>query len=406
MLMKQSTFIILLAISSVLFACSKEILRPVQDCENHIDLLNNEHPLAEEIQSLMEKYVKLGFPGITVLVHTPKDGKWIGSAGVSRIEDQKPMENCNIYHSASVAKTYHVVAAMTLVEAGKLELDKSIDNYLPSWICADLPNRKTATVRQLMNHTSGIPDFIAKIDHVLDYFQDLYGNFTTEEYLDYVCGSKSDFSAGEGLRYSNTNTVLLALIMDNVAGNHADLITEQIIEKLGLEETFYKNEKGYPAPPGAVNTYVDIKGDGTMINSTDIERNFAQMNIGHDAMLASANDYFLFLQALFNEELLPKERIDEMLSIVENQSTIVWGQGLGLEIVKTPLLNLTRTGHNGGSLGAANNVYYYPEKDSYIVTCSNFGDFIDSPLTQYAWSPLIGNRRTLLGELELLLFSE
>ena len=404
--MKYHTLLVLFVSSSILMSCSKEIIRPITACENKIEGVNKEHPLNEEIQDLIEKYVKLGFPGVTVLVSTPRDGKWISSAGVSRIENQKPMENCNIYHSASVAKTYHVVAAMTLVESGKLELDKTIDNYLPTWVCADLPNRNTATVRQLMNHTSGVPDFIGKVDHMLDYFQNLFRNFITEEYLGYICNDKADFPAGEGLLYSNTNTVLLALIMDEIAGSHADVVSEQIIKKLGLKETFYKNEKGYPAPDGAVNTYLDIRGDGRMINSTDIERNFAQMNIGHDGMLASVNDYYLFLKALFNEELVSRESLDQMLALVEQPSTITWGEGLGLEIVKTPMLELTRVGHNGGSLGAANNVYYYPEEDSYIITCSNFGDFIDGPLTQYTWSPLIGNKKTLLGELELLLFGK
>jgi len=181
--MKYLAIIIVWSTLAIFMSCSKELIRPVEACVDKIEEVNMDHPLTEEIQDLMEKYVKLGFPGVTVLVSTPKDGKWISSAGVSRIENQKPMENCNIYHSASVAKTYHVVAAMTLVESGLLELDQTIDNYLPSWVCGDLPNRNTATVRQLMNHTSGIPDFISNIDHMLDYFQDLLRTFTTEEYI-------------------------------------------------------------------------------------------------------------------------------------------------------------------------------------------------------------------------------
>jgi len=84
--------------------------------------------------------------------------------------------------------------------------------------------------------------------------------------------------------------------------------------------------------------------------------------------------------------------------------TASYGEGLGIEIVQTPLGDLTRLGHNGGSLGAANNVFYYPEKGSYIVICSNFGDFLNGPLSQFSYSALIGNKRTLLGEVELLLF--
>ncbi len=389
-----------------ILSCSKEIVAPIDSCNLSLNDINAQHPLADEFEALLDKYVKQGFPGVTMLVVTPEDGKWIGSAGVSRIETGQAMENCNIYHSASVAKTYHVVAAMTLVEEGQLELDQTIDQYLPAWVCNDLPNRNTATVRQLMNHTSGIPDFIEDTDHVLDYFHDLMRQFTTEEYLDYICGDESVFDAGSSVSYSNTNTVLLALIMDEVAGNHADLISERIIKKLGLQNTFYKNEPGYPAPAGAVNTYVDFREDGVMSNSTEIERNFAQMNIGHDGMLASAHDYYLFLQALFNGELISQKSLDEMTEMQPYDSILPNGEGMGLEISKNSLETLTRIGHNGGSLGAANNVFYYPEHNTYIVTCSNFGDFLEGPLSAYTYSSLIGHKKTLLGEVERLLFGE
>lgn len=293
---------------------------------------------------------------------------------------------------------------MSLIEEGKMKLDDTIDELLPDSVCKDLPNRSTCTVRQLMNHTSGIPDFIEELTHVLDYFQDLSQTFTTEEYLGYICNEKPDFKAGTKTEYSNTNTVLLALIMDNVDGNHADVISKKIIQKLNLKNTFYKNEIGYPAPDGAVNTYYDLKGNGKMVNSTIYERNFADMSIGHDGMLASAHDYYLFIEGLFSGKLLNEESVNEMIVPAPYNSAVTRGEGLGLEITEAPLGDLTRIGHNGGSLGAANNVFYYPEKDTYIITCSNYGDFINGPLSSFNWSGLIGNKQTLLGELELLLF--
>ena len=211
---------------------------------------------------------------------------------------------------------------------------------------------------------------------MLDYFNDLMRTFTQEEYLGYICGDDPDFTPGEGIEYSNTNTVLLALIMDNIDGNHADIITNEIINKLNLKSTFYKNEPNYPAPIGAVNTYLDQKGDGNFMNSTRIERNFANMTIGHDAMLASANDYFTFIQALMKGNLVSESSLEEMLSVAHYSDN--GGYGLGLEIIKSKTKDITMIGHNGGSLGAANNVFYYPERDITIVICSNFGDFLDS----------------------------
>ena len=366
---------IIFCLLGLLFGCQKRVVAPLQDCNQVIENIAQNHPLADSLQIMLDSRVGEGLPGAVLIVETP-DGKWVGSSGMAKLETQEPMRPCHIFHSASVAKTYHAVAAMKLVEQGKLQLDNTIDDYLPEWICADLPNRKTATIRQLMNHTSGIPDFIEEGHHLMDYFNDLMKVFTQADYLDYICGDEADFEAGKGITYSNTNTVLLALIMDEVAGSHADVITDEIINKLGLENTFYKNERGYPAPSGAVNTYLDQKGDGNLINTTLIERNFDKMTIGHDAMLASANDYFTFIQALMKGNLVSEASLDEMVDVAPYSEQ--GGYGLGLEIIKFKTADITMIGHNGGSLGAANNVFYYPEKDVTIVVCSNFGDFFDS----------------------------
>ncbi|MEL6718187.1 MAG: serine hydrolase domain-containing protein [Bacteroidota bacterium] len=405
--MKKSSIAFFTFLAFCLQNCVQEsIALPVEECNIDFEHNSATHPKAADFQALLDKYVAKGMPGLSMVVYTPEGGKWIGSAGVAKIETQEPMKPCQIFHSASVAKTYHAVAAMSLMEEGRLDIDKTIDTYLPDWVCKDMANRTTATVRQLMNHSSGIPDFIEDTDHTTDYFHDLERVFTTEEYLDYVCGDEATFEAGTSTSYSNTNTVLLALIMDEIAGNHADVITEKIINKLGLKHTFYKNETGYPAPAGAVNTYVDMKGDGRLINSTAIERNFAKMNIGHDAMMASAHDYFLFIRALFEGKLVSQNSVDQMLDFGKYPSIIDFGEGLGLAVSKTPLKNITRAGHDGGSLGAANIVQHYVEKDITIVICSNFGGFLDSPLTELFYSTLIGSQRSILGELELMLLGE
>ena len=377
--MKNAIKLILGILPLIIFcsSCQKEILAPLQSCETLINHNNDSHSKATSLQSILDKRVAEGLPGAVMIVETPDDGKWVGVSGYAKLETKEKMTSCRIFHSASVAKTYHVVAAMSLVEAGKLDLDLSIDNYLPDWVCQDLANRNSATVRQLMNHTSGIPDFIEDSDHILEYFNDLLRQFTTAEYIDFVCGDKALFAPGEGVEYSNTNTVLLALIMDEIAGSHADVISENIIQKLGLEHTFYKNEPNYPAPTGAVNTYVDIKGNGVFINSTEIERNFASMNIGHDAILASADDYFTFIKALMQGTLVSQNSLEQMMDYIPYAEKR--GYGLGLEIVESTTRDITLAGHDGGSLGAANLVFHIPENNTTIVVCSNFGNFLDGP---------------------------
>ncbi len=402
--MKKITFALFFI--AVLFqSCQRQVIIPLESCQTYWQDSTATHPKATALQNLIDKYVEKGMPGITLAVHTPEGGIWVGAAGKAKIETDENVETCHVFHSASVAKTYHVTAAMTLVEAGKLELDKTIDHYLPDLVCANLANRNTATIRQLMNHTSGIPDFIEQMSHITDYFNNLLNTFTTDDYLNYVCGKKPEFKAGAKVSYSNTNTVLLALIMDEIAGNHADVLTKNIFEKLNLTQTFYKNEKGYPAPTGLVNTYVDTRGNGALMNASHIERNFAGMNIGHDAMMATAFDYMKFMHALFNEQIISRPSLDEMIDFVnyENTGKIKIGEGLGLEIMFSDKYKITRAGHNGGSLGAANNVFHYIEKNITIAVCSNFGGFLPTPLSRqfYHWN--VGKKDVLLGDIERII---
>jgi D-alanyl-D-alanine carboxypeptidase len=223
--------------------------------------------------------------------------------------------------------------------------------------------------------------------------------------LNYVCGKKASFPPTTKVEYSNTNTVLLALILDKLVGNHADVLTKELFQPLGLTHTFYKNEKDYPAPAGVVNTYIDMRGNGSLINSTVIERNFAQMNIGHDAMIASAFDYMTFMHSLFNEKIVNRTSLDTMMNMVvfPNNSNIKIGFGLGLEMIYAEKYQVMRAGHNGASLGAANNVFHYVEPNITIAICSNFGDFMPNPLGKlfYHWN--IGTEGRVLGDIERVL---
>ena len=379
-----------------LISCHEEIDLPVGSCELSFTDSSQNHPQHVALQNLLDTYTRKGLPGVVMLVHAPQSGLWIGAAGKSVLETNEPLRPCHLFHSASVAKTYMVVTAMSLVEEQLLELDKTIDNYLPESIYSRLPNGKTATVRQLMNHTSGIPDFIEETDHVLDYYNNLMEVFTTEDYLEYIYDKKPEFEAGSRGYYSNTNTVILALIMEQVSGkDHASLVSERVFNKLGVHDTYYKNEPGYPSPNGLVNTYLDFRGSGQLQNVSEIERNFAKMNIAHDAIIASPYDYFRFISGLFKGEIISLKSVEEMVEP---------GNQLGIFRYTSETYGTSKIGHDGGSLGAANMVYYYPEKETSIVICSNFGGFLDTPLSDIFYGGQIGRRGNLMGDVERLLF--
>lgn len=340
-----------------------------------------QYPDRDALKAVLDSYKKQGLPGLSMMVYTDK-GMWIGTAGYSSIEDKTPMKLFSVFHSASVIKTYMAALTLKLVEEGKLQLDDKIDKFLPEY-ADQIPNAHEATVYSLVSHTSGIPDFLFDARHETDFYNNFYAHFSTQDYLKYIFNKKANFAPGEEYEYSNTNYMLLALIVDKVYGNHANALTEKIFKPFGLLHTYYKNEAGYPAPVAAVNTYVDLYGDGNIQNSTGWERNFALNNIGHDGMLFTTYDCFLFFKALFiDRKILNDKSMRMMLEYKFERDPIKdykFEGGLGTQKITTPS-GLQRIYHAGTSLGAANWACYYPQKNAIVMINANFGGIIDSPV--------------------------
>ncbi|HEV8515214.1 MAG TPA: serine hydrolase domain-containing protein [Cyclobacteriaceae bacterium] len=367
-----------LLLFSLFATCSKEDWSiPETTCTLDFSDSSQNNPKGSDYKKLIDGVVSRGVPGMVLLVRTPKEGLWIGAAGMSKIETSDPMLPCTIHHSASVAKMYMGTAIMLLVEDGKVDLDAPIKNYLDADLCNHIGNGNTATVRQLMNHSSGIRDFVEETNHITDYFNNFFNNYTTSDFLHYIYDKPANFAAGTSVEYSNTNFVLITLIIDNVTGKpHPDFLTERIFKKLQLNQTFYKNEPGYPDPPGLTNSYWDRYGNGQLENITQVAIHFDELSVGHDAMLASTHDFAKFIDALVKGRIVSNASLKQMMEWKYDQSKKAYN-GLALIMEKTKYGNAI--GHGGGNFGVAMEVRYYPERDATVVFCSNISGFFPSP---------------------------
>ena len=228
--------IILFVFLMIQFACKKSENKPLGDPLECMEIgLGSSHELHEEFQAILDAYVGKGFPGMAAAVYTPEEGLWLGSSGKADLEANIPMAPCNSFFSGSVAKVYTVTAAMTLVEEGLLGLDDKISDYLPDVLVQNLPNAQTATIRQLMNHSAGMPDHDDE-EALNTYIEENAGSLPSGiDQLSYLFDNDPLFEAGNGAEYSSAHTLTLAIILDEVIGSHhSDLVTERIIQKLGL----------------------------------------------------------------------------------------------------------------------------------------------------------------------------
>ncbi len=368
----KAPFLLAMCIAFIQFACKLDVNQPVEPPPNSWDESLNTHPKGAAFQKLLDEYVKRGLPGVVMFVKSPV-GIWNGAAGYAKLETKELMTPTNLHYSDSMAKTYIGTAIMMLVEEGKIELDAKINQFLPRNICDNIGNGNEATLRQLLNHTSGIKDYDEDITFRLDFLNDPFRPIPPEKLLEYIYGESPYFPAGRGHQYSDTNYLLLAMIMDRVLGeSHAKFISERIIRHLGLENTYYKNEPAYPKPPGLVNVYVDFRGNGQLTNwSAEQNALYEGILVGSAGFIASSYDYARFLEALFNEELVSQASLDEMTNGFKNSE-----HGLGLEFCPRSTGCGKAMGHSGGGLGSQSDMYYYPDANTYIVCLTNVGGYV------------------------------
>ena len=379
-MMKSNTFIIIISVIITFSACMKEeTFIPVNDTYNFsFSDSSAQNPKDNQYQDLLDKYTGKGIPGIIALVFTPDDGLWIGASGYSCIENNTPMNKCNIVYSASIGKTYCAVSVMQLIDKGMLHMDDKINIYLDAGICDKLPNGNSATIKDLLGHTSGIPNFETGEDFIADMLNDPF-SITTESLIEYEYDKKKLFDAGTDYKYSSTGYELLTIIIEKVTGEpHSNYYTTNIFQPAGLYHTYYKNEDGFPGPDGLVNCYFDRMGNGKIENVSEENNYLTQVLTGSDGIMASVYDYYLFINALVNGNLVSRESYQQMTEWRDTYSWTDSQYGLGLQKRKTKYGD--KIGHDGDAMGAGADMYYFPDSGVFVVTATNLGTFLDTDL--------------------------
>ena len=299
------------------------------------------------------------------------DGLWVGASGLADRDKNVAMSPCHAFFSGSVAKTYTVAAAMSLVDRGILDLDAPIADHLSPDLVQGLPNASDATVRQLMNHTAGMPDH--DDDEALEAYVTSHDGAlpSAEDQLRYLFDDAARFPAGTSAQYSSAHTLALSLVVDDASGrHHSHQITGAILRPLALKQTWYKNEPGYPRPMNLVRGY--IHEDGETADYTEESINYARTSHGDAGVIATVDDYYGFLRGLMEGRVVSERALAAMSEAYPlfNQSGHGMGFGLGLFVIERNG-KVAKVGHSGATLGGMTHLYYYPESGAYIALATN-----------------------------------
>jgi CubicO group peptidase (beta-lactamase class C family) len=277
-------------------------------------------------------------------------------AGRADIDAGRAADAATEFRIGSVTKQFTAAAIMKLVEQGKLSLDDPLKKYLPDF---DTGGR-TVTIRQLLNHASGIPNYTNP-----EFFK-IVGktDLTREDVLKLVSGKPFDFEPGTGWRYSNTNYYLLGLIVEKLSGqSYSGFVQQEFFGPLGLQRTRY--DDGTPVTDSAQG-YAYNPADGRL-RKADALNMVGPYAAG--ALASTAGDLLRWQIALTNGRAVSAASFQQMIGsgVKIGQGDATYGFGLMVDHIS----NLRRVWHNGGINGFNSVLVWWPDLGLRTAVISN-----------------------------------
>ena len=301
---------------------------------------------AESLKSRAQGLLGDGYPAALAAV-TDSKGESAGVAvGKGNLETGQVPPMDGEVRIGSNTKTFVAVVVMQLVQEGKVGLDEPIETYLPGLIKGEGVDGSKITVRQLLQHTSGLPEYTDITPGRSDIFQIKDHYAQPRDLLDTALGKPAAFEPGTQWKYTNTNYVVLGMLVERVSQRPVgEQIDQRIVKKLGLSHTYF------PAPGeekirGTHPQGYHLNGEGKLADITEMDPAWAW---AAGAMVSTPSELNTFFQAVFDGRLLSQASIDEMKKGVD---TGAGGAVYGLGLIGTPLsCGGTSWGHNGGIHG-------------------------------------------------------
>jgi len=219
--------------------------------------------LRARIDSLVSDFMKVrGTPGLSLAVLRGSDTIVMSGYGVPNLETKQPATPATVFRIGSMTKQFTSALIMRQIERGTLSLDDDISKHLPD---VSLQGHRV-TIRQLLNHTSGIPNYTTSTEWAKHQAEDV----TPSQIVAFVAADTFDFAPGARYKYNNTGYVLLGMILEKVTGvPYPELLQRELLTPLGLRETSYCPSR--PTDPSYAAGY-EVGPDGAAPQSYTVVR--------------------------------------------------------------------------------------------------------------------------------------
>jgi D-alanyl-D-alanine carboxypeptidase len=333
---------------------------------------------AARLQQTLDKVrSQLSIPGVSVAILWDDGRNWVGASGLRDVATKDRMTPGTAFALASISKTFTAAVVLQLVQEGKLALDQPVAPLLPQFRLD-----KRITVRMLLDHTSGLPDYFLRkgIDAALQRAPD--ATWTAQEAWSYVLTKHA--TPGTTWFYSNTNYLLLGELVEAVTGDPlAQEVRTRLLDPLGLTTAYYQTAES-PRETGTLSYRLTAKSGGgfsvtPVARPSDIMpfRSVITAAGGAGSIAATALDVARWMRAWAGGTVLGPAMQAQMLGDVARTVKLHAAIPYGLGIQRVLLNGYTALGHSGRFIGFRNVVRYLPAAGVTIAVLTN----------QSAWDP-------------------
>lgn len=241
----------------------------------------------------------------------------------------------------SNTKTFTAVVVLQLVAEGKIELDTPIETYLPGLVRGDGIDGHNITIRQLLQHTSGLPNYS-------NYLEDEVRYYDPRELLDIALEHPADFAPGTSWKYSNTNYVLAGLLVQKITEKPlAEEMNRRIFAPIDLQHTYFPEPYDEKISELHPRGYYRESSDAPPVDITEIDPSWGW---AAGQLISTTSDLNQFLYALLDGRLLPAAELDQMRTTVHVGGPTGLEYGLGLTS-RTLSCGGVYWGHGGDIVG-------------------------------------------------------
>lgn len=325
-------------------------------------------------------------------VYQPQAGMWIGASGKADLHNNIDMKPCNISRVGSTVKMFTATTVLKLIEEGKLGLDDKIADFLQGDMISKIDNADQATIRQLLQHSGGIYNYIQNLKFQTASLNDLIREWKPDDLLKYAYNQNAIFEPGEDVQYSNTGYILLGLLIEKIEGKpFYKVFEEKLFNPLGLTLTKFAAQDHVPY--GIVRGYIDIYSNLQLIESTYFSG--WDYYTADGGLISNPYDMSIFFNALMNGQIISSNSLNEMLTwkTPKEQDTDFFPIDYGLGIFKIETPGGIAYMHSGDAIGYYANMLYFPGDSTTIAYAvnSNYGKIDQFVSTREAMEKIISN---------------